>query len=181
MSGRVMDKRTQANLKVKKQITDALFALMHDKRIEDITVTELIRTAGVARSSFYRNYTSKPQVVTALTEDILRRFLDGRDAAEIDCMTYSHVRHSFEFFKEYGKYALDMYRSGFAALLIDELNKFHEAVAGEMSAKSVDRYTVYMYIGAMVDTALKWLECGAQESVDDIAAVFCEFMGIEMA
>lgn len=175
-----MDKRTQANLKVKKQITDALFALMHDKRIEDITVTELIRTAGVARSSFYRNYTTKTQVLTALTEGVLQKFLNGRDAAEINCMTYEHVLNSFEFFKEYGRYALDMYRSGFAALLIDELNKFHEEVAGGMSAKSVDRYTVYMYIGAMVDTALKWLEDGAKESAEELAAVFCEFMGIDI-
>lgn len=173
-----MDKRTQANIKVKKQITDALFELMHDKRIEDITITELIRTAGVARASFYRNYTSKTQVLTALTEDVLQKFLCGKDAAEIDCMTYEHVRHSFEFFKEYGRYVLDMYRSGFAALLVDELNKLHEAVMGEMSAKSVDRYTVYMYIGAMFDTALKWLESGAKESAEDVAAVFCEFMGI---
>lgn len=54
-----MDKRKEANIRVKSSIVDALFMLMKRKPISEITVTEIIKKAGVARVSFYRNYTSK--------------------------------------------------------------------------------------------------------------------------
>ena len=47
-------------------ITDALFELLKTKELAQITVTELIRKAGVCRASFYRNF--------YLTEDVIRRY-----------------------------------------------------------------------------------------------------------
>ena len=66
-----MDKRKEANIRVKSNITKALFRLMHEKSFSDISITELIRDAGVARVSFYRNYDSKEDVLVTLIEDIL--------------------------------------------------------------------------------------------------------------
>ncbi len=175
-----MDKRKEANLKVKKQIADALFELMREKKFCDITVTEMITAAKVARVSFYRNFDSKEGVLTWLIEDILQSFLGDEDHASINYMSYEHVKKCFLYFKKYGRYVLDLYRSEFATVLLDELNTFHEAVAGNMPAKSATRYSVYMYMGALFNSAIKWLECGAEESIEDIAAVFCKTAGISI-
>ena len=47
-------------------ITDALFELLKTKELSKITVTELIKKAGVCRASFYRNF--------YLTEDVIRQY-----------------------------------------------------------------------------------------------------------
>ncbi len=47
-------------------ITDALFELLKTKELPQITVTELIKKAGVCRASFYRNF--------YLTEDVIRQY-----------------------------------------------------------------------------------------------------------
>lgn len=47
-------------------ITDALFELLKTKELPQITVTELIRKAGVCRASFYRHFN--------LTEDVIRQY-----------------------------------------------------------------------------------------------------------
>jgi len=47
-------------------ITDALFELLKTKELAQITVTELIRKAGVCRASFYRHF--------YLTEDVIRQY-----------------------------------------------------------------------------------------------------------
>ena len=47
-------------------ITDALFELLKSKELPQITVTELIKKAGVCRASFYRNF--------YLTEDVIRQY-----------------------------------------------------------------------------------------------------------
>lgn len=47
-------------------ITDALFELLKTRELPKITVTELIKKAGVCRASFYRNF--------YLTEDVIRQY-----------------------------------------------------------------------------------------------------------
>ena len=77
-----MDKRKEANLRVKESITTTLFQLMHEKSISDISISELIRRAGVARVSFYRNYESKEDVLVTLIEDVLEQYRDTIDSNE---------------------------------------------------------------------------------------------------
>ena len=47
-------------------ITDALFELLKTRELSKISVTELIKKAGVCRASFYRNF--------YLTEDVVRQY-----------------------------------------------------------------------------------------------------------
>ena len=94
-----MDKRKEANLRVKESITTTLFQLMHEKSISDISISELIRRAGVARVSFYRNYESKEDVLVTLIEDVLEQYRDTIDSNETSFYTYQNVSRSFEFFK----------------------------------------------------------------------------------
>ena len=82
-----MDKRKEANMRVKSNITKALFHLMHEKSFSDISISELIRTAGVARVSFYRNYDSKEDVLVTLIDDVLEQFRDTIDWNDTDYYT----------------------------------------------------------------------------------------------
>ena len=49
----------QKNTYVKKRITTALLALLKEKPLSDISVSELTNKAEINRVSFYRNYQSK--------------------------------------------------------------------------------------------------------------------------
>ena len=86
-----MDKRKEENIRVKKSITEALFKLMHEKSFSDISITEIIRSAKVARASFYRNYDSKENVLLTLIENILEQFRSGIDCNEDNYYTYQKV------------------------------------------------------------------------------------------
>lgn len=97
--GENMDKRKKANKRVKGSIIRALFELMHEKSFSDITISELIRRAGVARVSFYRNYESKEDVLLTLIEDVLEQFRGMVDCNESDFSTYENIRRSFEYYK----------------------------------------------------------------------------------
>ena len=79
-----MDKRKEANRRVKSSITEALLSLMYQKSFSDISITELIRTANVARTSFYRNYESKEDVLITLIEDVLDQFKEAIENENYD-------------------------------------------------------------------------------------------------
>lgn len=173
-----MDKRKEANLRVKSNITEALFSLMRQKNFADITVTEIIERAGVARASYYRNYNSKEEVLTKLIDDVLEDFKAASEFSQDNYFSFQTVRTSFLYFKRYGNYVLDLYDSGFASKLLEELNQFHEIHVGTMSVNSIEKYKLYLYIGALFNTGIVWLQNGTKESVEDIAAAFCKYIGI---
>lgn len=178
VGGKVMDKRKEANLRVKESITTTLFQLMHEKSISDISISELIRRAGVARVSFYRNYESKEDVLVTLIEDVLEQYRDTIDSNETSFYTYQNVSRSFEFFKMYGEFVLDLYQFGYGSVLLEKLNRFHEEVAGTMPNRSIEKYRLYMYMGALFNTAIMWLQNGTREELGDIAGMFCSMYDI---
>ena len=167
-----MDKRKEANRLVKRKITSSLFSLMRVKSLSDIHITEIIRDAGVARVSFYRNYASKEDVLVTLIRDVLEDFRTHL-CHEQDCFyTYENVLLSFRYFEHYRSYILDLCHSGFSSVLLEELNHFHEGIAGNMPASSIQKYELYLYIGALFNTAVMWLPEESRCSAETVAAYF---------
>ena len=61
---------------VRRQITNAVLQLMAEKSYMDITVTDIINTAQVARASFYRNYNSINDVIDAIVDEMSEEFVE---------------------------------------------------------------------------------------------------------
>ena len=62
---------TQAALKRRKQLEDALLELMHTKAYAQTTVADICRVAGIPRRTFYHYFDCKEAVVDAAIEDML--------------------------------------------------------------------------------------------------------------
>ena len=76
-----MTRKRKNNSIVKQNITDALLKLMKEKPVSDITITELVEEAQVARVSFYRNFNDKEDVLRQEARRSTEAFLEecGRD------------------------------------------------------------------------------------------------------
>ena len=68
------DKRIGANLAVKRSLSEALLALIEEKGLASIGVSELVIRAGVSRSSFYRNFDSIDDVLTYGYDELARTY-----------------------------------------------------------------------------------------------------------
>lgn len=167
-----VDKRKEENLRVKKSITNTLFCIMQKKSLSEITITELVRGAGVARASFYRNYCSKEDVLLTLIRDVLELFSHEIQDVPYGIYAYENIFLSFKYFDKYRDYILDLYHSGFGMILQEEINHFHESIEGTMSASSVEKYALYMYSGALFNTAITWLCDRKAVSTEEIADFF---------
>lgn len=167
-----MDKRKIENLRVKESITAALLELLEEKSISEISISEIIKKAGVARASFYRNYATKENVIITLITDILEQYRATLSYDDDNFYIYQNIRKSFEFFERYEKQILDLHRFGYGSILLEMLNQFHEEVAGTMPCSSIERYKLYIYIGSLYNTVMVWLQSGRKESVDEISLIF---------
>ena len=167
-----MDKRREENIRVKECIIRTLFQLIQTKSLSEITITELVSGAGVARASFYRNYESKEDVLITLIQDVLELYRQEIHEGPEGLYAYENILLSFRYFQKYKRYVLDLYRSGFALTILEEMNRFHESVEGTMNFSSTEKYTLYMYIGALFNTAITWLSDPAAVSPEELAAFF---------
>ena len=59
---------TREKSSVKKRMADAFVDMLSQKSYADITVTDIVNTAQVARVSFYRNFNSISDVVDYITD-----------------------------------------------------------------------------------------------------------------
>ncbi|KXT80396.1 TetR family transcriptional regulator [Streptococcus sp. DD11] len=82
MSEKKISEKSLANLRkynqesnqiTRESLEISLMQLLEKKELKKITISELVERAGVSRAAFYRNYTSKEQIL----EEIFRNTVQG--------------------------------------------------------------------------------------------------------
>lgn len=163
----------ESNRITKECLQSALVQLMNEKKLEEITITELVKLSGVSRTAFYRNYTAK--------EDIL---------AEISDRIYEEIRSSLN-----NPYYIQNPR----ALLVDYFTMAKEkermlTVLLQANIKeslpktssylaqmfpSEDAATQYMILaleGAFSSVFRHWLMSGAKETPEEMADICIQIL-----
>lgn len=170
------DKRYEANWQVKLKIGRALVKLMEDKPFSDITVSEIVATAGVARASYYRNFASKEEVLIKVTEDIMEIYREKASVFGTDFFCYDSILLIFRYFRSYQRFIRSVYRAGLAYIYLDLFDRELEDRMGDMPFDDVSRYNVYFYSGALYNVFIKWLEGGMKEKPAQMAQVVYELI-----
>ncbi|MDQ2712100.1 MAG: TetR/AcrR family transcriptional regulator [Acidobacteriota bacterium] len=92
-------------LRTRDTLGDALWALMHEKSFDDITVQEVLNRAGVGRSTFYAHYRDKDDLFLSDVEDFFELVSTAlkRHGASTERLApvrefFTHVRDAHEFY-----------------------------------------------------------------------------------
>lgn len=86
----------ESNRITKECLHTALIRLMGEKEFDKITITELVKMAGVSRTAFYRNYTSKEMILTELSNAFLVEMTRTLSAVHTSKDTYDWYYHAFQ-------------------------------------------------------------------------------------
>lgn len=176
-----MDKRRIENIRVKKSIEQAFFALLKEKSFSEITVTDLVKKSGVARASYYRNFSSKEDIIQEYLLNLRKEVeyilsLSVKNPEENYISQESVAIHLSVYLKE--KHAiLLLCDNGFSVFFQEETNRYAEEKFGDMPYSSIERYQIYFMAGAFFNVALQWLRDGAKESPAEMAQLLLEMIG----
>lgn len=160
-----MERRHPANLFVRDCITKALFKLMKSKNYHDITVSALVKTAGVSRNSFYRNYQS--------IEDILRQYLVEQTSQwwneYIADPNPNIIAETFQHFLNMREEILLLYRAGLSHLLME-----HIILCGKQSltGEVINAYQTAFMSGGLCGLTNEWILRGMKETPAEMQALF---------
>lgn len=172
-----MDKRKEENIRVKKAITDALFRLMPQKNFADISITEIIREAGVARISYYRNYSSKTDILITLVQDIIREYVSSPGYDPKNLTGRKNVLLAFRTYRRYRRYVLQLHASEVTDIIAEQLVRVWRESPEYRKLNSRQRYRLAILSGALSAAAVEWLVNDMPEKPEEMADIFLECFG----
>lgn len=125
MKGKMsMQKRAEEKQVIFSSLKEALLQLLDQKSFKEITIRQLVKTVGIAISTFYRHFTDKLDFV---------RFLIQRKLVAFDRQYHPQTikeRFQKEYMREVWRYllrdqraVLGLERAGLSYLYLEELNK----------------------------------------------------------
>ena len=172
------DKRYIENMRVKRSIQDGLFALMEKKKFSEIRVSDIISVSGVAKASYYRNFSS--------LEDIIYSYIDRMNQEIAEQMPRQHdvdmltMRQNlivlYNYYLEHRKELLLLCSNGFYELIQENTDQFLINALGDMPSKSMERYNIYLLSGAICHVQIEWLKNKVPESPEKFADFNMKFI-----
>ncbi len=165
-----MKNRMTLNETVEEAITLALIRLMNKKHISEISVTELVRLAGVSRPSFYRNFDSKEQVLATHINRLYRSFFASAEIPQVlknQQQMYDFCLPRFHYIRQNKAFFTALYKSNLLNYAFEQL-EFHLLLNIVGLTAPVDPYYLAGVMGSCVGIIRLWVENGFDESVESI-------------
>ncbi|MCR5272948.1 MAG: TetR/AcrR family transcriptional regulator [Lachnospiraceae bacterium] len=163
----------ESNKITKECLQMALVALMQQKSYDRISISELVKKAGVSRTSFYRNYSSKEDIILDVEKDILSTCVDALFTPKYENNLYQWFYDIFEKIKE-NTYVFDL-------ICVAGMDNILFSNAPDLLAEhfnitdNVKKYHFTALFGGLKDVMLSWFKNDMPESLDDMARI-CEDM-----
>lgn len=169
-----MRRGNNANLLVKNCIVSALIDLMKKTEYDRITITDITQKAGVSRMAYYRNYSSK--------DDILIKYLDEiGDQIHDEMMNFSgrnkmrtYFAKMFELIGLHSDLGVAVIKANLSELIIRAIDKkMAESFAIDVN-DAEEVYHLRALSGAFTNMFITWIRGGRVESPDQMSQLFCE-------
>ena len=161
----------ESNKLTRECLATALMQLMKEKPIDKITITELVKRAGVSRTAFYRNYSSKEDILQNVREEITKLTNEFLSKPELKENSFLWFKECFKIVQEHEDVIktimeANLSLSGFIRprSLLDSLYA---------SDNRMSRYRNRATVAAFQRILCLWVEEGTIESVDEMAEFCC--------
>ena len=156
----------------------ALLELMLEKDYTKISIGEIAKKAGVDRSSYYRHFKSKEDIISFFFDMVLKESLDGyTNLSSIDFTLYIHSIYTAFF--NYKNEILLIHYANLSFLLLDVLSKrfqFSELAAQFPLTK---QYELSYIIGGIYNNLIFWMSRDMKETPDELTEISLQFRNEE--
>ncbi len=158
----------------KSYIVQALFTLMENFDYDDIDVSQIAKKAGVGRSTFYRYFKKKEDIIIYYLESNTKLFVFNQryiprckeDHIKVVESVFSMFRDNSQAFKAMRKAHLDY-------LYLNYLNDAFINCFGS-NYSHFDKYMPLLYSGMLFNISMAWLDNDFDESPNALATTFID-------
>ena len=156
----------------------ALLELMLEKDYTKISIGEIAKKAGVDRSSYYRHFKSKEDIISFFFDMVLKESLEGyTNLSSIDFTLYIHSIYTAFF--NYRKEILLIHYANFSFLLLDVLSKRFQFSELAKDFPLSKQYELSYIIGGIYNNLIFWMSRDMKETPDELTEISLQFRNEE--
>ena len=152
----------------------ALLELMLEKDYTKISIGEIAKKAGVDRSSYYRHFKSKEDIISFFFDMVLKESLDGyTNLSSIDFTLYIHSIYTAFF--NYKNEILLIHYANLSFLLLDVLSKRFQFSELATQFPLTKQYELSYIIGGIYNNLIFWMSRDMKETPNDLTEIALQF------
>lgn len=162
-------------------IVDALLSLLKDKSFSDVSISELVKNAGLVRNTFYAHFESKEDILIYYMYEMFRERiqLELKDKTledlNLELMYFEIWADQIDFLEILKKnrlmHLLNQFGSQFN-LICEEFNIVNQCNVSDQSKAYADP----LYADALASIVNRWIELGEKETPVELSGIFKEFI-----
>ena len=179
MSEKKISEKSLANLKkynqesnqiTRESLEISLMQLLEKKELKKITISELVERAGVSRAAFYRNYSSKEQILEEIFKNTVQGITDKLEEFNFKTEMYQIWLFLFKEAKKEARVISLAIDYNFEKLLAQAVFDFLEK-RNRNAKKMTNSYMNSFWSSAVVSVLSKWIKDGMKVPAEKIASL----------
>lgn len=133
----------ESNRITKECIETALLILMKEKEFKDISITDIVKRSGVSRTAYYRNYSSKEDILNNYLEAVVKAITDKMDLTTCPGDDFEFWYSIFNQVRNHAEIYAVLLKAGFEGVILSSINKIMLDNISSDSISSKEKYETY--------------------------------------
>lgn len=170
-----MRRKNTTSKMMKGYIIGALLLLMKKRNFSEISIGEITDKAGVNRSTYYRNFHSKEEIIETFFCNILEQTITELSADD-NLTLQEYLARVFKVFYSYKDDILCIHQNKLSHLLLSALNSYFLVSTDTVNESFIERLPLYYHTGGIFNNFILWFDCNmepAPEIFAEVAAKIC--------
>ena len=157
----------------KQNVVNSLLTLLDEKPMDDITISELTQKAGISRMTFYRNYSSKEDILSEHFRDVLARYKKdmGEKHGQGNYYDKKNIIHCFEYFYAQREFLESVIKRGFDYIFLSMVDKYIMKTWWKHGDGQQKAYCLHAFAGALYNLYISWALNGYKETPEEMADI----------
>lgn len=162
---------------------DALLKLMQTENYQEITIQEITGNAGLSRRTFYRNYSSKDEILEGCFYKIWLEY-ESLIRQQIDLTLPNIARIFFTVMKKHFDFLSLVNHHHLLPIFLSKVDDLLPSAFDEAKGKNMPfpkesiQYALTFSTGGFMRILIRWLNDSVQKSPEEISAIVKDFVSI---
>ncbi len=166
-------KMNSTNQLTREYMVFALMKLLDKKPLSTISISEMAKKAGISRMTYYRNYSSKEEILESYLKDIITSY--KKDTASWSPKgrynDLKHMQHCFQYFYNHKDFIKCLIHSGLGDMVRNALSTYMIETYYSKEDDISTYYTLQAFAGSLYNTYIAWINRDTNESAVQMASI----------
>lgn len=157
-------------------IAKALIELLKEKPFSSISISEITQKAGVSRMTYYRNFSSKEDILEKYISNIFDNYHKEvyANAKHASYIRYENVLLGFEYFRRYQDLAACLLTNNLGWYIRDAIIRSELGLSLTSENDRQARYLFVAYANTIFGVMSEWVISGMQDDPKVLSKMICD-------